>query len=397
MEDDFIAKPFDYTLSVQSSWPPSGWPKPPFGPTTIEVMRSCPLRSCFDFSPGYERRMGVAARIGTTMHKTISSVSNQPIDGVSSEIIAAEVSRRFNSELELQKAQAAERPREACLLWDPVRVDRALEATIAEAIRIHRNLPTQHEVGSSFSTRNSQLDLSNKTRDYVQVPIELPAFEVPVQSKDLLFRGRIDRAERIPEGTRLVDYKSAFRDDLPERYTHQIQLYAYLWYETTGEWPKEGQIFYPLKGTFYQVNVTEVICRQVVAEDVELIYKLQENKRHDHIAKPGDTCKVCDYRPWCQSFWIWQNSEKILIKAKEKAAIGFEGLLNSISLSDHYWRLMINWRGITIRLIVPQERFPHLTEAKTGQSLRFLDTPLKGALNQPTVQVFDNSEIFRIL
>ena len=139
-------------------------------------------------------------------------------------------------------------------------------------------------------------------------------------------------------------------------------MYAYLWCETTGEWPVEGQLFYPLKRTFYQVPVAEDACLQVVSEAVALIHQLGDYKRPNDMAIPGDTCKVCDYRPWCRPFWAWQASEKILTKAKEKAVIGFEGQLESINLTAHYWRLVIAWKGIKVRLVVPQERFPAFSQ-----------------------------------
>ncbi len=85
------------------------------------------------------------------------------------------------------------------------------------------------------------------------------------------------------------------------------------------------------------------------------------------------------------------------MKAKEKATLGFEGHIESCGLTEHYWRLLIYWKGIKIRLIVPQERFPHLVNAKTGQTVRVLDASLKGALNQPTVQVYDTTEIFLLV
>ncbi len=301
---------FDYTLSVRYSWPPTGRPEPPYGPTAIEVMRSCPLRSCFDVSPGYERRLGVAARIGTALHKTLQSLSEQPIHERSMEIIAEEAMRRFYAELEAQKAQSAEHLREAPLQWDSIRINRALEAVMAEAIRRYGSLQSHGQVKSGNKNITSQPNLARKSRELAQVPLELPACEVTVQSKDLVFRGRIDRVELISEGIQLVDYKSAYRDDLPERYARQIQLYAYLWYETTGEWPVEGQVFYPMKGTFYQVPIEEDICRQVVAEAVALIHELEENKRAYEIGMPGDICKVCEYRPWCRPFWNWQNFRK---------------------------------------------------------------------------------------
>jgi len=340
--------------------------------------------------------MGVAARIGTAMHKTMQSLTEQPIHADNIEAIAAETGQRFNTELGVQRAHAFERPREFRLQWDSVRINRALEAVIAEAIRTQGSteIPRIIDFQSKPTIGNKGLAISS--RQYAQKPLYLPACEVPVQSKNQLFRGRIDRVEQIPEGIRLIDYKSAYRDDLPERYTRQIQLYAFLWYETTDDWPVEGQVFYPLKGTFYHIPIKEYECRKVVNDAEVLIKEIANNSNLNNMAKPGYTCKVCEYRPWCRPFWEWQSTEKILVKAKEKASIGFEGEIVDISLIDHYWRLVIGWRGIKIRMVVPQERFPHLSNASVRQVLRVLDAPLKGALNQPAVHVFDSTEIFLI-
>ena len=389
--------PFDYTIIIESTWPPTGQPHPPFGTTAIDVLLACPLRSCFDYSSGYEHRIGVAARIGTALHKTLQSLGENPIQESNLEMISAETRRRFNIELGSQKKQAADHPREIHLLWDQVRVDRSLEAVIAEAIRTRDQHLSHPSIPFNSALPSGQFTNPLNANNLNQTPIELPAFEIPVQSKDGLIRGRIDHAEHIPTGTRLIDYKSAYRDDLPERYIHQVQIYAYLWFETTGEWPVEGQVFYPLKGTFYQVPLDQEICRQVFAESVALINQIKNYKNPGSMAKPGDNCKVCDYRPWCQPFWQWQSSQKILIKAKENAVAGFEGKINSIQLIDHYWRLIIEWKGIKIRLVVPQERFPHLEYAQTNQVVRFIDAPLKGALSQPSVQVYDTTEIFLII
>lgn len=62
---------------------------------------------------------------------------------------------------------------------------------------------------------------------------------------------------------RLIDYKSALRADLPERYERQLQLYALLWHETFGEWPAEAYIVYPFTGATHKVAVDPAICLQV--------------------------------------------------------------------------------------------------------------------------------------
>jgi len=367
-------------------------PKPPYGPTTIEVMRSCMLRSFFEISPNYERRMGSAARIGTILHRTIQSLNQQPVLAETTEQLAAETRRRFQAELHEQQNQAASRPREKSLVWDYERTNHALEAVIAEAIR------TQ-PLGLRIATANhrqstTQKDTSNHSTSQASGSKSLVEVEVEVQSKNNLFHGRIDRAEITKNGTRLVDYKSAFRDDLPERYSRQLQLYAYLWHETRDEWPSEAYVFYPMLGSFHNVPVDESICQMVVTESIALVEGIEKRRKPTDLASPGDVCKVCEFRPWCCPFWSWQNSENNQLRALDKAIIGFEGEVKTIKLENHYWILTINWRNALVKIISPQERFPHLVNVHPGQPIRVLDTALKGQLFQPIATIINQSEIY---
>ena len=386
---------FDYVVNESASWPPRMRPKPPFGPTMIEVLRSCPLRSCFEISPGYERRMGVAARIGIALHSTIQAIAESPFASKSLEEIAAETSEKFASELNVQHVRASERPREQSLPWDDHRTEQAIQAAIAECIRLAQ---------SGYSFEAPRLNIANNatmqdSRVNNQSPPVLSsensiALEVPVSSADGLFKGRVDRAERIPEGIRLIDYKSAAREDLPERYERQLQLYAFMWHDTYGDWPFEAQVYYPLRGVFFSVDITPETCKQVAEEARTLIGQLSKEGSIAQLATPGDVCKACEFRPWCRPFWASQASEKKHMRALEAAAMGFEGSIESITLSNHYWRMFIAWRNAKVKLVAPQERFPHLSTARVGQSLRILNAPLRGQLYEPNALINEYSEIF---
>jgi len=385
--------PFNYTLNDKTSWPPMGRAKPPYGPTAIEVMRSCMLRNCFEASPNYERRLGSAARIGTVLHRTLQSLNKELIAAETTEQLAAETRRRFQAELREQQDQSASRLREQSLVWDHNRTNHALEAVISEAIRTQ---PLGNARASS-SHWQAQSQTGMPTEEFrssapnQNAPVEV---EVAVRSKNGLIQGRIDRVEKIDDGIRLVDYKSAFREDLPERYVRQLQLYAFLWFETRGEWPSEAFVFYPMLGTFHVVSVEQSICRQVAAESLDLIEKVARKVKPTDLASPGDVCKVCEFRPWCHPFWAWQRSEENQLGAVDKAHMGFEGQVQTIKLVNHYWYLNIEWRKVLVKLVAPQERFPHLGGVQPHQSLRILDASLKGQLFQPTAHITDQSEIF---
>lgn len=388
--------PFNYTLNDKTSWPPVGRPKPPYGPTAIEVMRSCMLRNCFEASPNYERRLGCAARIGTVLHKTLQSLNKQPIKAESTEQLAAETRRRFQAELREQQDQSSSRLREQTLVWDHNRTNHALEAVISEAIRTQplgiSSLSASHwQANAQTGKPNEDFRSSAPNQN---PPVEV---EVAVRSENGLIQGRIDRVEKAENGVRLVDYKSAFREDLPERYVRQLQLYAYLWFETRDAWPSEAFVFYPMLGSFHVVSVEQSTCRQVAAESLDLIEKVARNVKPTDLASPGDVCKVCEFRAWCHPFWTWQRSEVSQLRAVDKANMGFEGRVQTIKLENHYWYLHIEWRKVLVKLVAPQERFPYLVGVQPNQRLRILDIALKGQLFQPTAHITDQSEIFIVM
>jgi hypothetical protein len=152
-----------------------------------------------------------------------------------------------------------------------------------------------------------------------------------------------------------------------------------------------------MRGSFHVASVEESTCRQVAAESTDLVEKVARKVRPTELASPGDICKICEFRAWCHSFWAWQRSEEKQLRAFDKANIGFEGRVQTIKLESHYWYLTIDWHNALVKLIAPQERFPHLVGVRPGQHLRILDTNLKGQIFQPTAYVTDQSEIFIVV
>lgn len=392
--------PFSWTIDEASTWPPNARPKPPFGPTSLEVVRSCPLRACFQVSEGYERRMDFAGRVGTAFHITLQSLSEHPPGGNSEIEVAEEARHRFQAELEKQEKARAARPRERGLPRDEARVSRAAEAVIIEAQRSVRTAPRIRQEGATGGapfTGSLRIDggigeplPSEGTKD------ETVEVEVPVASTDGLFRGRVDRAEHLQEGTRLVDYKSSVRDDLPGRYQRQLQLYSLMWHDTRGEWPVEGEVVYPLTSSAHRISVDPNSSQAVADEYRALISWLRQEPSVDNLAIPGDTCKVCEFRPWCRPFWRWQAAERNHAAALERAFLGFEGSISSIEVMDHYWKLMIYWRNIQVRVVAPVERFPQLKEASVDTRVRCLEMRLHGQRFQPQATVTEYSEIFLV-
>src|SRR5579884_689414 len=132
--------PFTWRIDSSRDWPPRGRPQAPFGPTIIDILRSCPLRACFEYSKGYERRMAYAGRVGTAFHKTLQSLTEQPIASEQPSEVIDEAYRRFRHELAIQEAQKSRRPREQRLPRHEDRIHRALESAATEALRLTKQL-----------------------------------------------------------------------------------------------------------------------------------------------------------------------------------------------------------------------------------------------------------------
>lgn len=382
---------FTYVIDLTRAFPPHGKPQPPFGPSAVEIMRSCPLRSRFDASSSCERRTDFSTRVGTAFHRAVQSLAqDRPASGASTEQVAEEARSRFRLELNRQLQEAAQRPRERALAHDASRIAAAEEAVIVEAIRIQASPgPAFRRTGGGEGAGSAAAPLQRTLDGGIEV-------EVTVQSADGLFRGRIDRVEPVDGGYRLIDYKATLRSDLPARYERQLQLYALMWRDATGAWPVEALILYPLKGASHTVDITPALCEQAAAEAASLIAQVQNETSPARLAAPGDVCKVCDCRPWCQPFWDWQNQERSAVVALERGTLGFEGEIRRLESIDHFWRVTVAWRSGAVELAAPHERFPQLQQAQTGMKVRVLDAQLKGLRTQPKATVRDSTELFVI-
>ncbi len=393
--NDTTNPPFNWQIDEGNLWPPQGRPTAPFGPTAIEIMRSCALRVCFEASKRYERRTAYAARVGIAFHRTLQSLTEHPIASTDKNIIIEEAYRRFRNELASQEAQKNSRPREQTLTRNEERVHHALESVATEALR----LPKQLSAGKMEHKRKGATPISSTTTRPPETgglsEGEIIA-EVPVQSQDGLLAGRIDYAERLPEGVRLLDYKSALRDDLPERYERQLQIYALLWYETFGEWPAEASVVYPFTGSMYKVSVDPETCQRIGDEARMFIQKVYGGFTAEQLASPGDVCAVCEFRPWCKPFWIWQTRHSNHSLALQHAVLGFEGEIVTLELKNFYWKVIVKWRDSEVRIVAPQERFPQLMRAHPGMRIRALDMRLHGQRYRPLALVTESSEIFLV-
>ncbi len=382
---------FSWVVRENQKWPPQKRPDAPYGVTTLHTLKSCSLKACFEASSGnYTRRKSFPARIGLAYHRTMQYISEN-IRSMQSPEKAAELAiSYFEQELDRERAGKASNPRECRLLEDENRVEMAVLAIIAEA---------QNAVETSGATELRDVNFPAQNREWSPVRVDhsksgLVEPEVPVASQDELIIGRIDRAEHSVNGVRLIDFKLGLSDDVPEQYQRQLQLYAYLWQQSRGEWPFEASLIYSLTGKEHSVQITPEICLAVARDYRKVIARIEKETRFEKLAKPGEVCKFCEFRPWCKPFWSWQASETDDKTMLERAFWGFEGKVNSIILLNGYWKVELQWHDLVVSLTVHEERFPQLHHAQSGSLLRLLEIRLHGNPFRPNGQVRESSEIF---
>ena len=107
------------------------------------------------------------------------------------------------------------------------------------------------------------------------------------------------------------------------RYERQLQLYAYMLYESRGRWPIKAYVVYPLTVSQHEVKIDPEECIKVAQYYRNLIDDFKGKKNHYELASPGEVCQVCDYRPWCLPFWNWQGNQENLTEALENAYQGY--------------------------------------------------------------------------
>ena len=383
---------FNWVIYQAAWWPPQGRPKPPFSATILEVMRSCPLRACFESSEGYERRIGFAARVGIAFHRTLQALNEYISHQGSLESISEWARQKFLSELEQQEIERSRRPRERGLPRDEMRVYRTIESIVNEARRLSIEGNT---VYTSFSLASVETQaVKRKVLTQGSLGKGKTYVEILIASRSQLFNGRIDRIEESPEGTTLYDYKSAVHYDVPERFERQLQFYAWLWHEATGKWPIGAFVIYPFTGMIHSVVIDKETCERIVEEYRSLIAQTQYGHKIEEMATPGEVCQMCDFRPWCRAFWKWQSEESTHALALERAEMGFEGTIQELQQIEYHWKIKVRWRNCTVRIIVPLERLPHLKDAQTGMLVRALEMKLYGLMMAPNARVTEISELF---
>ena len=177
------------------------------------------------------------------------------------------------------------------------------------AVRRIQAIQRAHEIASACQPRQQHIRISEPVLRYGR--------EIPVQSSDGLIKGRIDAAFPGQDGIVIRDYKSGEVTEsagecdhqLKDTYQVQLKMYAALYTESFGEWPKILEVM-PLSGLAIRVAFKKEDCLNLLAEAKatlqELNSKIASNLNPELpvlLANPNpEVCTFCQYRPACEVY-----------------------------------------------------------------------------------------------
>lgn len=361
---------FDWIIH-KTDWPPRAEVKPPFSLTRVEIARSCPLRVVFEVSRQYEPLLSFDARIGTAMHATLEHFARFPPTerGIS---VMEQVKQQFLDDLEQQRREAQQRARERHLPENQARIEAALLAVLRDVTTGEVAARSAGEGG----VRGSQGTMTEENGKITWV-------ERPVTSHDQQFAGRVDKAVRDGQKLSLYDFKSSMLPDVPERYARQLQMYTEMWQATTGERPSKAVLVYPLQAREFVIDISPAATSAALEASKEAVQPFKEHRSPETLARPGDVCKVCGFKPWCEPFWSWVTEGNLPL-AQQRSVLGFQGEVTEVGRHKEFLMLKVAWHPrSTGTLLIAWGLLPHAQTLQPGQTIRVTGIRMTGQVTAP--------------
>ncbi len=372
---------FDWTVR-QNDWPPRQLVQPPYSLTRVDIALSCPLRVVFEVANNYERMVSFDARIGTAMHETLEHFADHPLSFDDPSLVPT-VKKHFEESLNQQRQKAAVRPREKNLEENQQRIDKTFLAVLRQV-----------KSGEIFARKRRTTD--QKTQYLTEEDGRTTWLEKSVESKDHKFVGKVDKAVKDATGLTIFDYKSSMHNDLPERYSRQVQMYVEMWTATTGERPTKGVVVYPLLDKAFAIDVSPQATKKTLETCQNAIKTFGLNKSAEDLAKPGQVCSICEFKPWCEPFWNWVSSGT-LPGVQKQSRYGFQGEIKEVGRVQDFLKIKLAWhvRSIGV-LLIPWGKLAHAQQLVPGQTIRVTGCELKGQVTSPLAQWATDAELFRV-
>lgn len=249
----------------------------PIGYTGFHSILECPLRFSYSRDKNYPIKVHPKARMGTAFHDAIAFIAKRK------KVTLYDAIQFFDNVLRDQRAEAMLNYREQRMSW-PIQVREVMENALALKIR---------ETNTTHSL-------------HVRRHAETTLF-----SRDGLLVGRPDEVILTAGGPIIIDYKTgSFENEIITHFEDQIHFYAGLWYETHGEKPTFGRIDFVLDKYCHEFAIDTNRFESLLFKARKVASELDKTQWLFE-AVLGKHCRFCDYRPWCQEYWIRRKLKDI--------------------------------------------------------------------------------------
>jgi DNA helicase-2/ATP-dependent DNA helicase PcrA len=138
--------------------------------------------------------------------------------------------------------------------------------------------------------------------DFVEQPPQIEAIEkgFTLKFKDVVFRGRIDRIDRLEDGYEIIDYKTGKpKDRLTWQDKRQLILYQIAAEQCFDPPLKIHRLTYHYLEDNSQVHF-EAKPEEKEKLEYEVLDAYEALKKSDFSAKPGFHCQYCDFKDICE-------------------------------------------------------------------------------------------------
>lgn len=204
--------------------------------------------------------------------------------------------------------------------------------------------------------------------------------EEEVRHATLRLRGFIDLIHATKTGPIILDFKTGAPHD---EYHDQLELYALLWWSSTGQIPSALVLRYADREDRWTID--EAKLQQLESTYKNLLDKIDATlSKKPADAQPGPHCRRCPGRPFCDPYWTTGPAGVDPLTAAEGTWLDVEGKL--LAVGEGAAQVALQGKQVTLTL---QE--PALLRAAVGSRLRLL-----GVRRGPSesLQLGERSEVF---
>lgn len=137
--------------------------------------------------------------------------------------------------------------------------------------------------------------------------IQQAEVDVSLVKKDYIIEGKIDLVKGVNGTVEIVDFKSERKPDMIkmrerlEHYRRQLQIYAYLIEQRTGQKVSKMHLYYTGEenaNPMITYPYTRTAIEGTVADFDDTVHKILR-KDFKHCCDDAKTCKNCDFRYYC--------------------------------------------------------------------------------------------------